>query len=201
MRKGEQTRQAILERAVTVASQVGLGPLSIGRLARELNLSKSGLFAHFRSKQELQLQVLEATSARFVQTVVRPALAAPRGEPRVRALFDCWLSWVKAQNRPGGCLFVAASAELDDQTGPVRERLVELQRDWLNLIASVVAAGVSQKKFRSGLDADQFAHDLYSVMLGYHHAARLLRERRAEARARAAFEALLESARLRRRSA
>lgn len=195
MHKGDTTRAAILEHAVDLASQVGLAGLTIGRLSRDLELSKSGLFAHFQSKEALQAQVLEAAAYRFVETVVRPALTRPRGEPRVRALFDRWLSWVKSQGMRGGCIFVAAAAELDDRPGRVRDRLVELQREWLELIGNVVRTGIVNGQFRADLDPGQFAHDLYAVMLGYHHASRLLKDGRAEARASAAFEALLVAAR------
>jgi AcrR family transcriptional regulator len=201
VRKGEQTRAAILDHATDLATQVGLEGLTIGRLATELSLSKSGLFAHFRSKEALQVQVLEASSRRFVDQVIRPALAAPRGEPRLRAIFDRWLAWTKVNSGPGGCLFVAAAAEFDDRPGPVRDRLVSLQRDFMDVMGNVARTGVSQKQFRRDLDGEQFAHDLYSVMLGYHHASRLLRDPKAEQRARAGFETLLSEARRRRRAA
>src|SRR3954470_4749744 len=121
MRKGEATRQAILDHAAAQASRIGLRGLSIGQLAEELALSKSGLFAHFQSKEALQVQVLEHAAANFVDRVVRPALAAPRGIPRLRALFEGWLAWGDSQ--ASGCIFVAAAAELDDQPGPARDRL------------------------------------------------------------------------------
>lgn len=195
MRKGEATRGAILDHASRLARRVGLEGLSIGRLAEDLNLSKSGLFAHFRSKEALQIQVLETTSAQFVEMVVKPALAEPRGEPRLSSLFRRWLEWARSQKRPGGCLFVAAAVELDDKPGPVRRKLVQTQRDFLKLMANVFESGVGQGDFRSDVDPEQFAHDLYAVMLGYHHASRLLRDPAAEARAYAGFEGLLAAAR------
>lgn len=195
MSKGEDTRTAILDRSVALATQVGLEGLTIGRLATELHLSKSGLFAHFRSKEALQIQVLDAAAERFVDEVVKPAVREPRGEPRIRALFDRWLAWTKSNSGPGGCLFVAAAAELDDRPGPVRDRLVALQKGWLEMIAIVFRTGVTEGVFRPDLDPEEFAHDLYSVMLGYHHAFRLMRDPRAEKRAHAAFGRLLSSAR------
>ena len=199
MRKGELTRNTILDRAVRLASEVGLSGLTIGRLASDLELSKSGLFAHFQSKETLQLQVLGRASHIFVQIVVRPALAAPRGEPRIRALFDRWLEWTRTAALPGGCLFVTAAVELDDRPGPARDRLVALQKEWLELLVNVARTGVSEGQFREDLDLEQFAHDLYAVMLGYHHAARLLRDPKAGERARAGFELLREAARPRNR--
>ena len=194
-RKGDLTRQAIVERAAVIASRVGLEGLSIGMLAEELELSKSGLFAHFKSKEALQLQVLEFAIARFVETVVRPALAAPRGERRVRALFEHWLEWPKASGL-AGCLFVALATALDDRPGPVRERLVRSQNEWLGVIASSVRAAVAEGHFRKDVDAEQFAHELYGIMLAGHHAVRLLRARGAVDRTRRAFARLLESARV-----
>ncbi|MEO8433062.1 MAG: TetR/AcrR family transcriptional regulator [Acidobacteriota bacterium] len=199
MGKGEDTRTAILDQAVGLASRVGLSGLTIGKLADALGLSKSGLFAHFQSKEALQVQTLGRASHIFVRVVVRPALAAPRGEPRIRAIFDRWLGWTKTASLPGGCLFVAVAAELDDRPGIVRDRLVALQKEWLELIANVVRTGIDEKHFRADLDVDQFAHDLYAVMLGYHHSDRLLRDPRSEDRARFAFDSLLQLARRRRR--
>ncbi len=195
MSKGADTRQAILERAASLASRRGLEGVTIGRLAAELGLSKSGLFAHFQSKEALQIQILRHTAELFVDRVIRPALKAPRGERRVRALFEAWLSWARADLLKGGCLFVAAATELDDREGPVREELVRQQKDWLELCANVAKTAVGEGQFRPGLDAAQFAHDFYGLMLVYHHARRLLRDPRAEERARSAFDALCAAAR------
>ena len=195
MGKGEETRQAILERAAGLASQIGLEGVTIGRLAHDLDLSKSGLFAHFNSKEALQVQTLRYAAQAFVDRVVRPALKAPRGEPRLRALFEGWLAWARADAMRGGCVFVAAATELDDREGPAREELVRQQRDWLEAIATVARTGVSEGHFKRSLDAEQFAHDLNGVMLACHHARRLLRDPLADARARNAFEALVAAAR------
>ncbi|HEX6201027.1 MAG TPA: TetR/AcrR family transcriptional regulator [Thermoanaerobaculia bacterium] len=195
MTKGEETRAAILERAFASASQVGLEGLTIGSLADEVGLSKSGLFAHFDSKEALQLQVLETAAERFVETVVAPALKEPRGEPRVRALFQHWMEWETAKFQPGGCIFIATAHELDDRPGPVRERLVALQRDWLEALATAAKIAIEEGHFRPGLDIRQFASDLYAVILAYHHFSRLLRDPAAEGRARSSFESLLAASR------
>jgi len=189
--KGADTRHAVLERAVALASKVGLGGLTIGTLAEDLKLSKSGLFGHFRSKEALQIQVLNHAAERFVEAVIRPALAQPRGEPRVRSIFHRWLDWARSSPMPGGCLFVAAATELDDKDGPVRDRLQQLQREWLGVLATSYQKGIEEGHFPKDADPDQFAHDLYGVMLAYHHAHRLLRDPKAEVRARHAFQALL----------
>jgi AcrR family transcriptional regulator len=192
--KGDETRQAIVEHALGLAQQVGLQGLTIGRLADDLSLSKSGLFAHFRSKESLQLQVLEAAAERFIDVVVRPALKVERGEPRVRALFEGWLAWKKPHS-PRGCVFVQIAAELDDQEGVIRDRLVQMQRDWLDVIATAARGAVKEGHFASDVDVDQFAHDFYSVFLGYHHATQLFRDPRAEHRTRTAIDALISAAR------
>jgi AcrR family transcriptional regulator len=198
VRKGEQTRGAILDHAVKVASRVGLEGLTIGRLADELHLSKSGLFAHFESKEALQVQALERAAELFVDAVMRPALAAPRGEPRVRALFERWLKWPEVVPQPGGCIFVAAAAELDDRPGPARDRLVQLQRDWLEALATAFRQAQKEGHLRDDLDPDQLAFEMHGFMLAYHHASRLLGDSRAGARARRSFDRLLEAARARR---
>jgi AcrR family transcriptional regulator len=194
VRKGELTRNAILDRATSLASKVGLDGLTIGALATDLELSKSGLFAHFRSKEALQLQVLEHGAAAFVELVIRPALAEPRGEPRMRALFEHWLEWAQSSPLPGGCLFVQAAVELDDRPGPVRDRLVQFQQQWIGVIVTSMELGIAAGAFLNVTDPEQFAQDVYGVMLAYHHASRLLRDPRAEARARRAFDALLKAA-------
>jgi len=193
--KGAETRQAILDRAAQVASRVGLEGLTIGRLATELELSKSGLFAHFQSKEALQVETLRRAAEMFVDFVVRPALKARRGEARLRAVFERWMEWARADVLTGGCLFVAASTEFDDREGPVRDELVRQQRDWIELIANVARTGVAEGQFRSDLDTAQLAWDIYGTSLAFHHAWRLLRDPRAEDRARTAFEALLARAR------
>lgn len=191
MTKGTDTRQAILDHATDLATACGLEGLSIGQLATDLGLSKSGLFAHFQSKEGLQLAVVQTAAARFSEAVVRPGLAAPRGLPRVRALVDGWLTWAATSKTPGGCFFVAAATELDDRPGPVRDALVRTQRDWLELLAGAVRAAVSEGHLPSDFDAEQFAFELNGVLYAYHHRARLLGEVDAAARARRAADRLL----------
>ncbi len=193
MGKGEQTRQAILDHALKLATQIGFEGLTIGRLADDLGLSKSGLFAHFKAKEELQLEVLRTAAERFIAEVVRPALAAPRGEPRLRALFDRWVAWERSL--PGGCPMVAASVELDDRPGRARDFLVQSQRDWLETLANAARAAVREGHFRDDLDCEQFAYELDGIMLAFHRTARLMKDPRARARAGVAFESLIRAAR------
>ena len=189
--KGDETRQGILAAAGQLAGQVGLDGLTIGMLAARTGLSKSGLFAHFGSKEALQLQVHTFNAERFVAEVIRPALREARGEPRVRALFERWLSWASAA---GGCPILAASFEFDDRPGPMRDRLVHDQRDWLDTIAMVFAGGITEGHFRPDADPRQFAQDLEGVMLAHHLASRLLRDADAERRTRHSLDVLLAAA-------
>lgn len=191
MGKGEFTRQSIVDRAMTIASRVGLEGLTIGTLANELQLSKSGLFAHFKSKEVLQVSVLEAAAARFVADVVRPALKVARGEPRFRALFDNLLAWPTRDDLPGGCPITAAVCELDDRPGPAREVLVRQQRDWLDTIATVVRTAIAEGHFRADVDAEQVAFEVWGIEMAYHGSMRLLDDPEAKERAREAFEALI----------
>lgn len=198
VRKGEKTREAILDRALRMASELGLEGVTIGRLADDLDLSKSGLFAHFVSKEDLQVRTLERAAERFTEVVVRPALALPAGEPRLRALFENWLEWPRRVRQPGGCIFVAAAAELDDRPGAARDLLVDLQRKWLATLSQVVRRGQEVGHFRGDLDPAQLAFELHGVGLAWNFHARLLRDPRSRERALAAFERLLADARRRR---
>lgn len=191
--KGEQTRRLILDRAMASASLLGLEGLSIGNMAKEVGMSKSGLFAHFDSKEALQLQVLNTAIDHFVSTVIAPALREPRGEPRVRALFDRWLDWSVSEVMPGGCLFIASANELDDRPGPLRDRLVSSQKDWLSALSTAARIARDEGHFSPDLDCDQFAYELYSIALASHHFHRLLRDPSAFDRAKTAFEQLIRN--------
>lgn len=192
MAKGEDTRQAILARAYELANLIGLAGLSIGRLAEATGLSKSGLFAHFGSKEALEVAVVGEASRQFVNDVMLPALREPRGEPRVRALFERWLLWGQ---QPGGCFFVGATAELDDRPGPPRDALVQASKDWIDELTKAARIAISEGHFRRDVDPEQFAFEEYGVMLGAHTFFRFLREPTALDRARGAFERLLVASR------
>jgi AcrR family transcriptional regulator len=193
--KGEQTREAILVHALGLATRIGFEGLTIGRLADDLKMSKSGLFAHFRSKEALQLEILRMAGARMVETVVKPALATPRGEPRVRTLFDGWLQWEQSPGLPGGCPFMAASFELDDRPGPVRDFVVQNLRDWMDTMAGAARIAVQEGHFRADLDCEQFAHECQGIGLAFVHASRLMRDPKARVRAQTAFDSLLDASR------
>lgn len=195
MSKGTETRDRILEQAVRLASRDGLQGLTIGSLSTELGLSKSGLFAHFGSKEELQLQVVQAAVARFNETVARPALTAPRGEPRIRAFFERCLEWTNSPAMPGGCVLIAAAIELDDRPGPARDFLAQAYRDRRAFLAKAARLAIDAGHFRPDLDVDQLAFEFDGLFFGYHHSHRLLQDPHAGERARIAFERLLAWAR------
>ena len=193
MSKGQITHAVLLDAALSFASEEGLGGITIGKLAERVGMSKSGLFAHFDSKENLQVEVLRSAIGRFVACVVSPALKSPRGEPRVLALFERWLVWKDAL--PGGCIFAVASVELDDKPGPARDVLLASQRDWVDTLATAARIAVREGHFRKNLDADQFAYEVYCLGFGHFHASRLLRDKNADDRIRAAFERLVVDAR------
>ncbi|HEX5831610.1 MAG TPA: TetR/AcrR family transcriptional regulator [Gemmatimonadaceae bacterium] len=195
MAKGAQTRERIVGHALQLASAEGLEGISIGRLADEVGMSKSGLFAHFRSKEELQLAVLATAVATFTDIVVRPALTEPRGEPRVRALFERWLAWERHESIPGGCVFLQLAAELHERPGPARDALVAAQLRWREALERAARIAVEEGHFRADLDEALFAFQLFGILASYHHTARLLADPDAEPRARRAFAALLAGAR------
>lgn len=194
MGKGESTKTAVLDEATELASLVGLGGLTIGTLAAATKLSKSGLYAHFASKEALQVEVLQHARDRFTDVVMRPTLGAPRGEPRLRQFFDRWLAW-QSSGFGGGCIFVDAASEFDDQEGAVRDELVRAERDKLESVVLIVGTAVSEGHFRDDVDPEQFAYELEGIVLAHHHARRLMRDDTAETRARRAFERLLDSCR------
>lgn len=195
MAKGNVTRSRIVETALRAASVDGLEGITLGKVAADVGMSKSGLFAHFDSKEALQVDVLNAAAEKFAQVVVAPALSAPRGEPRLRALFDHWLLWEQHESLPGGCVFMHATVELDDRPGPAREALVEQQRRWLDTLAKAVRITIEAGHFRPDVDPALFAFQMYGIVLSYYHAARLFRDPNAKAHAIGAFESLIAFAR------
>jgi AcrR family transcriptional regulator len=186
-RKGAATRAAILNRALDLASVEGLEGLTIGRLATELKMSKSGLFSHFGSKQELQLAIVAAAAERFRATVIEPAAAAPEGADRLRAMAQGYLDHLENDAYSGGCFWGAASAECDDRPGPVRDAIAAALDRWLGeLERQAELAGLERP--------DQVAFELYAVVMGANSRFRLTADRRVFAHARAAVERLLSPA-------
>lgn len=190
--KGEQTRAAILDTACKVCSRDGLDQITIGTLAEASGMSKSGLFAHFGSREELQLAVLTRGEELFAHNVIEPALKEPRGVPRLRALFAHWLEWTDSAALPGGCIMLGAAAEFDDRPGAVRDALVRGQRAWMETLKKAVRLSVEEGHLAAGTDAEQFAFECLGIALAFHYHRRLLGDTRARRKALAAHDALID---------
>lgn len=160
IRRGDLTRRAVLQRAVDMASVDGLDGLSIGRLAQELSISKSGLFAHFGAKEELQLATIRAARAIFATTVVAPAMETPPGLGRVSALLEAWLEYSRGRQFPGGCFFARATHEYAARPGAVRDALAAVDQEWLGLIARTIEEARGLGEIRPEVDPEQLAFDL-----------------------------------------
>jgi len=191
--QGERTRQAILEAAVDIASAEGLEGLTIGRLASKLSMSKSGLFAHFGSKEDLQLATIEAAREIFIREVIRPAFEADHGMLRLWKLCDIWLSYVQGGVFRGGCFFAAAAAEFDGRPGPVRDRIAEIMKEWLAMLGRAVVEAQGAGQMKTDVNPTQLAFEFNALELGANWAFQLYDDRQAFARAR---EAILERLRL-----
>lgn len=188
--KGEQTRAAILDHAVEVASRMGLEGLTIGTLAEATGMSKSGLFAHFGSREGLQLATLEHVKASFGEQVLTPVLGVERGLPRLRALFLAWIGW-KAAPGPGGCVLQSAAHEYDDRPGLIRDSVVDGQRRGLAMIERAVRVAIEEGHLRAETDPAQIAFETYGQILVAHNHSRLLGDREGRKRALLAFDELV----------
>ena len=188
--KGQQTRAAILDAGLALASQIGLEGLSIGALAEVTGMSKSGVFAHFGSREELQISVVREYHVKFEEEVFRPALAAERGLPRLRALFDQWLKRVSVEI-DSGCLYISGAVEFDDRPGPVRDALLTMVKTWQTALERAIRASVDAGHLHPSTDAGQLLFEIHGLILALHHDARFLRNAGAEARARRGFERLI----------
>lgn len=192
--RGEKTRQEILQQAIDIASAEGLAGLTIGRLAQELGMSKSGLFAHFGSKEELQLAALDAARAVFVTEVVEPSFVVARGLRRLQAMLEAWLSYVERGVFRGGCFFFAVSAEMDDRPGPVRDLVAELTKAWLDAIEEEIHQAQTAGELNPGADAALLAFQLHAFAQEANWSFRLHEEKQAFTRARAAIRQCLSLA-------
>jgi len=172
MTKGEDTKHIVLEAGLDMASQLGLECVTIGNLAKATNLSKSGLFAHFQSKENLQIEILNHAARLFSEGVIVPALKTKAGIPRIRALVDNWIQW--SSELTGGCIFVSASTDFSDRPGKVRDLLLYQQKQWIDCLRRIAQSAVQAGDFKPNIDFDQFAFDLYSLLLGFHLYYKLL---------------------------
>jgi AcrR family transcriptional regulator len=189
--KGERTRAAILDAALRIVSKAGLDGLTIGTLADATGMSKSGLFAHFGSREELLLAVLAHGQAQFTEVVFQPAMAKPRGLPRLKAMFTHWLDWTESAELPGGCPMIGGASEFDDKPGPVRDMLAGGQRTWIDTLKRTVRQAIEEGQMPDDTDPEQIAFEMFGIALVVHHHRRLLGYPKARARALAALDKLL----------
>jgi AcrR family transcriptional regulator len=189
--KGERTRAAILDVALRIVSKAGLDGLTIGTLAEATGMSKSGLFAHFGSREELLLAVLAHGQAEFTEVVFQPAMAKPRGLPRLKAMFINWLDWTESAELPGGCPMIGGASEFDDKPGPVRDMLAGGQRIWIETLKRTVRQAIEEGQVATDTDPEQIAFEMFGIALVVHHHRRLLGYPKARARALAALDKLI----------
>jgi AcrR family transcriptional regulator len=188
--KGQQTRAAILDAALGLAAHMGLEGLSIGALADTTRMSKSGVFAHFGSREELQISVIREYHARFEEEVFFPALKAPRGLPRLRGMFERWVRRVSVE-LDSGCIYISGAVEFDDRPGPVRDALAEMVSTWHQALQRAIAQAIEAKHLNPETDSGQILYEMHGLILALHHDARFLRNPGVLDRARVGFERLL----------
>lgn len=191
--KGQHTKAVIIDAALSLAAQVGLEGLSIGALAEVTLMSKSGVFAHFGSREELQISVVREYHARFEQEVFFPALKAPRGLPRLRALFANWMKRTSMEI-DSGCIYISGGVEFDDRPGPVRDALAESVSIWLKAMHRAVVQAQDEGHLRADVDARQVLFEIHGLILALHYEARFLRAAASLARANTGFDNIVARA-------
>ena len=192
MRKGELTRAAILDVALDLASRDGLEGLTIGLLADRMNMSKSGVFAHFGSREDLQIEVLKLYHQQFEQEVFYPSMKEARGLPRLQGMFSRWIKRVTVEIA-SGCIYISGAAEYDDRPGAIREELVGMVLAWQDALFRCVQQATEMEHLRPGTDPQQMVFEMYGVILALHHDARFIKRPGSVERAYAGFERLLDS--------
>ncbi len=194
LRKGEQTRAAILDAALELASRDGLEGLTIGLLADRIGMSKSGVFAHFGSREDLQIDVLRLYNHQFEQEVFYPSIREPRGLPRLQSLFRRWVDRVSLEIT-SGCIYISGAVEYDDRPGPIRNQLLDMVDTWQRALQRAAQQAIDEGHLRASTDAKQLVFEMYGLVLALHHDARFIRSPGSVARAHAGFQRLIASAR------
>jgi len=189
--KRAATRELILDHAYALARREGLEGLSIGALAQDVGMSKSGVFAHFGSREELQLAVLQAGQQRFLEQVKFPALLLPRGLARLRAIVGAWIDWIRAY--PSGCVLLAGASEYDGREGPLHDKVAQQQAGWRRELVRTIGHAVENGELRQEAEPARIAFEIHALMLGLHHDAALFGFDEAQGHVRTAFERLLSS--------
>lgn len=192
MRKGELTRAAILDVALDLASRDGLEGLTIGLLADKMNMSKSGVFAHFGSREDLQIEVVKLYHHQFEQEVFYPSMKEPRGLPRLRGMFARWVKRVSMEIA-SGCIYISGAVEYDDRPGAIREELAGMVRAWKNALRRCVVQTIEMEHLSVATDPDQLVFEMYGLILALHHDARFLKLPGSVNRAEVGFERLIDS--------
>ncbi|HVZ43560.1 MAG TPA: TetR/AcrR family transcriptional regulator [Ramlibacter sp.] len=190
LQKGQQTKAAIVDAALGLATQIGLEGLSIGALAEVTQMSKSGVFAHFGSREELQISVIREYHTRFEEEVFYPAMREPRGLPRLRALFANWMKRTSFEI-DSGCIYISGAVEFDDRTGPVRDALVGSVKAWLAAMRRAVVSAIDEGHLRKDIDPDQMLFEIHGLILALHYEARFLKYPGSVERANAGFDNIL----------
>lgn len=191
-RKGEATRAAILLAAMDLASRDGIEGLTIGVLAERMGMSKSGVFAHFGSREDLQIEVLKLYHAQFEQDVFYPSMKEAQGLPRLRSMFNLWLNRVSVEIA-SGCIYISGAVEYDDRQGPIREALVDMVMAWQGALLRAVRQAQHCGYLPAQIDASQIVFEMYGMILALHHDARFLRKPGSVERAKDGFERMIAS--------
>jgi len=190
LQKGQQTKAAIVDAALGLATQIGVEGLSIGALAEVTQMSKSGVFAHFGSREELQISVIREYHSRFEEDVFYPAMQEPRGLPRLRALFGNWMKRTSIEI-DSGCIYISGAVEFDDRPGPVRDALVGSVKTWLAAMRRAITSAKEEGHLRADVNEDQLMFEIHGLILALHYEARFLKNPGSIDRANAGFDNIL----------
>lgn len=191
LQKGQQTKAAIVDAALGLATQIGLEGLSIGALAEVMQMSKSGVFAHFGSREELQISVVREYHTRFEEEVFYPAMTVTRGLPRLRAMFDNWMKRTSVEI-DSGCIYISGAVEFDDRPGPVRDALASSVSTWLTAMGRAIEISIEEGHLCADTDAHQMRFEIHSLILALHYEARFLRAPDSLQRAVSAFDGIVQ---------
>jgi AcrR family transcriptional regulator len=193
-KKQANTSEKLLEFGVRLMSQEGLSGVTLGRLAQHAGISKSGVFAHFSSKADVEIALLDHVAKFSAPRVLDPTFREPPGLPRVHAIVRNWFGWAGRAGLPGGCPIAAAMFELDDVESPVRDKVVEMEEQWRGVLETIVSEAVQLGELRADLDVEQFVWELSGIYLSHHVSSRFNRHPKADERAQVAVNALLARA-------
>jgi AcrR family transcriptional regulator len=191
MAKEGNTKRAILQKGFEMASHLSLEAVTIGSLAEEMKMSKSGVFAHFKSKENLQLEILTYAANKFYNEVIKPSLTVENGIPRIRAIVNRWIDW--GLKLKGGCIFVDATTEFNDRPGKIQDLLFKQQKQWVNILKRIAESAKKTGDLRPDCDCEQFAFELYCLVLGHYYYVQLIQDSKTGNRVNKFFDQLLQT--------